>query len=83
MVLDDIKYWTIVFPGEHGQHVQETWSEKQILKSYYPHWCSMMIQNVAAPDLDEKRCIGDWVVVHWAERTDEFGNKIKTETSST
>lgn len=83
MVLDDIKYWTIVFPGEYGQHVQETWSEKQILKSYYPHWCGMMIQNVAAPDLDEKRCIDDWVVVHWAERTDEFGNKIKTETSST
>ena len=72
-------YWTIVFPGEHGQHVQETWSEKQILDSYYPQWCGMMIQNVAAPDLDARRCIDDWVVVHWGERTDEFGNKIKDE----
>ena len=24
-----MKYWTIVFPGECGQHVQETWSEDQ------------------------------------------------------
>lgn len=70
-----MKYWTIVFPGEHGQHVQETWSEDQILKSYYPYWCSMMIQNVAAPDLCEKNCIDDWCVVHWAMETDQFGSK--------
>jgi hypothetical protein len=70
-----MKYWTIVFPGEFGQHVQETWNEDQILKSYYPYWCGMMVQNVAAPDLDPKRCIDDWCVVHWAVETDEWGNK--------
>ncbi len=72
------RYWTIVFPGEHGQHVQETWSEKQILDSYYPYWCSMMIQNVAAPDLNPDSCIDDWKVVHWAMETNEFGDKIET-----
>lgn len=71
-----MKYYTIVFPGEHGQHVQETWSEDQILKSYYPHWCTMMIQNVAAPDLSEDACISDWCVVHWAEETGQFGEKL-------
>lgn len=70
-----MKYYTIAFPGEFGQHVVETWSETQILDSYYVYWCGMMIQNVAAPDLDEKRCIDDWCVVHWAVETDQWGNK--------
>lgn len=71
-----MKYYTIVFPGEQGQHVQETWSTEQILKSYYPYWCGMMIQNVAAPDLSEVNCIDDWCIVHWATETDQFGNKL-------
>ena len=29
-----MKYWTIVFPGEFDQHVQETWSEDQIKKHF-------------------------------------------------
>ena len=70
------RYWTIVFPGEFGQHVQETWSEKQILDSYYTHWCGMMIQNVAAPDLNPDSCIDDWKVVHWAMATNEFGERL-------
>lgn len=61
-----MKYYNISFPGEFGQHVEEIWSEKQILDSYYPYWCGKMIQNVAAPDLDPVRCIEDWCVVHWA-----------------
>jgi hypothetical protein len=71
-----MKYYTIVFPGEHGQHVQETWSTDQILKSYYPYWCGMMIQNVAAPDLNELNCIDDWCIVHWAQETDQWGNSL-------
>lgn len=71
-----VKYYTIVFPGEFGQHVQETWSTDQIIKSYYKYWCSMMIQNVASPDLNPDTCIQDWIVGHWAMETDEFGNKL-------
>jgi hypothetical protein len=77
-----MKYYTIVFPGEYGQHVQETWSTDQILKSYYPYWCGMMIQNVAAPDLSEVNCIDDWITVHWAMETDQFGNKLCQNTSN-
>jgi hypothetical protein len=61
-----VKYYQINFPGEFGQHVEEIWSEKQILDSYYTSWCAMMIQNMAAPDLNEMTCIADWCVVHWA-----------------
>jgi hypothetical protein len=70
-----VKYWTIVFPGECGQHVQETWSEDQIIKSYFPYWSSKMTE-VGKQDLISKQlCIEDWCVVHWACATDEFGNK--------
>jgi hypothetical protein len=33
------------FPGECGQHVVETWTEEQILKSrWYRNWVYMMVQ---------------------------------------
>lgn len=73
----NVKYWTIVFPGEHGQHVQETWSEDQIIKSYYSYWAQRMIMNHSNGDiLGRERCIEDWIVVHWAVETDQWGNKL-------
>ena len=60
-----MKYYQISFPGEFDQHVEEIWSEDQILKSYYTYWSTKMIQNVPDADLDEGRCIEDWVIVHW------------------
>lgn len=60
-----MKYYRISFPGEFDQHVEEIWSEDQILKSYYTYWSTKMIQNVPDEDLDESRCIEDWVTVHW------------------
>lgn len=71
-----MKYWTIAFPGEFGQHVVETWSEEQIIKSYYTYWAGKMLENVKNPDLDKESCIDDWVTVHWAVRTNEWGDKI-------
>ena len=72
----EVKYWTIAFPGECGQHVVETWSEEQIIKSYYTYWCSMMIQNVPNADLSKENCIEDWKVIHWAVETDQWGKKL-------
>ena len=72
-----MKYWTIVFEGECGQHVQETWSEKQIMKSsWYRNWILKMVQNNMDRLMTEQNAINDWVTVHWAIETDEFGNKI-------
>ncbi len=75
-----MKYWTIVFPGEFGQHVQETWTEDQILDSYYTYWCMKMVQAGCHADLiSREACIDDWVVVHWACRTNEFGDKCEVQ----
>jgi hypothetical protein len=61
-----MKYYQITFPGEFGQDVVETWSEEQILNSYYLYWTGKMIQNVDNPDLDPMNCIEDWCITHWA-----------------
>jgi hypothetical protein len=63
-----MKYYEIAFSGECGQHVVETWSEKQILSSaWYRNWVHMVIQgNKAHLLLDDKTAIDDWCVVHWA-----------------
>jgi len=73
-----MKYWTIVFPGEFGQHVQETWNEEQIMSSYLPYWTSKMLDHFGGPhsSITRENCLDDWIVVHWAVETDEFGNKI-------
>ena len=73
-----MKYYTIAFPGEFGQHVVETWSEVQIIKAYYIHWATKMIENAPEPalvDLSSHLCIDDWCVIHWAVETDQWGNK--------
>lgn len=69
-------YWTIVFPGEFDQHVQETWTEDQIIKSYYSHWFTNMVQAGKVDEATRERCIEDWCVVHWACKTDKWGNKL-------
>ena len=75
-----MNYWTIVFPGEFGQHVQETWTEDQILDSYYTYWCMKMVQAGRHADLiSREACIDDWVVINWACQTTEFGDKIEVQ----
>ena len=72
------RYWTIVFPGECGQHVQETWSEKQILSSaWYKNWVMKVIEDRRVELLeDNQTAIDDWIVVHWAIETNEFGRDL-------
>ena len=65
-VVQCMKYYSISFPGEFGQHVDEIWSEDQIINSYYKYWSGKMIENVPSCDLCRKNCIEDWCVVHWA-----------------
>lgn len=71
------RYWTIVFPGEEGQHVQETWSQEQILRSaWYRNWVMMMVQADKANLINDAAALDDWKVVHWAEETTQFGEKL-------
>ena len=71
-----MKYWTICYPGEHGQHVQETFTEEQILRSYFSLWFHKMCQADKHELISDQRCIDDWITVHWAVRTNQFGEKI-------
>lgn len=67
-------YWTICFPGEFGQNVTETWSESQIILSYWDYWRQRMVHAGKNPELITcANCIDDWVVLHWAVKTDEHG----------
>jgi hypothetical protein len=60
------KRWSITFPGEFGQDVVETFTEEQILKSYYTYWSTKMIENGKGDDISKEKCIEDWCTVHWA-----------------
>lgn len=71
-----VKYWTITFPGEFGQHVVETWTEDQILASYIKHWCLRMVEAGKGSEISSERCIEDWITVHWAVETDQWGNSL-------
>lgn len=71
-----MKYYTIAFPGEFGQHVVETWSEHQIVKSYIKYWSMRMIEAGKGDEITVERCIDDWCAVHWAEETTEFGEPL-------
>jgi len=72
----EVKYYTIVYPGEFGQLVKETFSEDQIIRSYYKYWYGKMVQANKHDMISRELCIDDWIVVHWALETDQFGNKL-------
>ena len=74
-----MKYWTICYPGEYGQNVQETFSEEQIIKSYFVYWASKVIECGRGDEVTRERCIDDWIVVHWACETDQFGGKLNEQ----
>lgn len=63
-----MKYYSISFPGEFGQHVEEIWNEQQILNSYWTYWCSRMLDKYKSPhpDITQENCILDWTIVYWA-----------------
>lgn len=77
-----MKYYTICYPGEHGQHVQETFSEYQILQSYFDYWYQQMRKVDKLDEISIKNCIEDWVVGHWAWTSDELGNALKPITEN-
>lgn len=71
-----MKYYTMCYPGEYGQHVQETLSEFQILKTYFPYWYGRMRGVNKLGEVTIENCIEDWIIGHLAWETDQFGNDI-------
>jgi hypothetical protein len=74
-----MKYYQISFPGEHGQDVTETWSEDQIIDSYFRYWATKMIECGRGDQVSREACIEDWKVVHWAGEVDEWGRMTYTD----
>ena len=76
--MSEMVYWTMCYPGEVGQTVYEVFSEEQILKSYWDYWYGRMCEKFGKEHVDAnyspRECIDDWVIVHWAWRSDERGN---------
>lgn len=70
-----MKYWTIAYPGLSGEPLVETLSEDEIIAEYYPYWSSKMIEKYGKEQFEktwcERDCISDWVIIHWAEESDE------------
>lgn len=71
-----MRYYTICYPGEFDQHIEETFSEDQIIESYFEYWSGRMEEVGKEDMISKERCIEDWVVVHWAVETDRYGVKI-------
>ena len=41
-----------------------------------PYWMSKMRQVGKQEEISSDRCIDDWVVIHWASQTDQWGNPL-------
>ena len=68
--MDDMKYWTIVYPDEHNTTIYETLSEDEIIAQYWDYWYGKMCAKFGKEHVDanysHRECIEDWCVVHWA-----------------
>lgn len=65
-----MRYFTISYPDENGRNVDETLSEEDIRKYYYPHWYEKMCAKFGKEHVDKnysfEECLDDWCVIHWA-----------------
>ena len=71
-----MKKWSISFPGQYGQDVVETWTEDQIIKSYYRYWAIKMVESGHGDELSREKCIEDWCTVHWAWKAEENSKSV-------
>ncbi len=73
--MDEVRYWTIVYPDEHNNTIYETLSEDEIIAQYWDYWYGKMCAKFGKEHVDanysRRECIEDWCVIHWAwENTD-------------
>jgi len=61
-----MKHYKIIYPNEHGERIEETLSEQDILDYYWDYWYEQMVRVDKRHLISIKNCIDDWVIVHWA-----------------
>lgn len=62
-----MKYYKICYPDEHGNHIEETLSEQDILDHYWEYYYEAMVRADKRDLISIDRCIGDFITVNWAE----------------
>lgn len=70
-----MKYYEISYPNELDEDVFEVLSEMDIIRQYWKHWYSKMVEKFGPDhtDITVENCIEDWVVVHWAVEVKNSG----------
>ncbi len=66
-----MKYYSICYPDEHNNHIEETLSEQDILDHYWEYWYEAMVRAGKRDLISLDRCIGDFVTVNWAWEVDD------------
>lgn len=65
-----MRYWSFGYPDEKNKDVIETFSEDDIMKTYWPYWYGRMCDKFGKDHVDahycKEDCIQDWITVHWA-----------------
>ena len=65
-----MKYYTYVQPGKDDQPEEFTFSEQDIIRTYYPYWREQMIKKFGQEQFErnwcQSDCIDDWIVINWA-----------------
>ncbi len=65
-----MRYWTFVTPDDKGEPIHETFSDDEIITTYYPYWSEKMIQKYGREEFERNwstvECVEDWVTVNWA-----------------
>lgn len=69
-----MNYWSYDEPTFDGGNNTITLSEDEIIARYWKFWYPAMCKKHGKEHVDEnyceKDCIDDWVVIHWARKSE-------------
>ena len=66
-ILQEMKKYSIISPDESGNCIEEVYTEKEILDSYFESWCKRMREVGKENQISEANCLEDWIVINWAK----------------
>lgn len=58
-------------PGESGEDLVYTLTEREILNNYFPVWVRLMWRAGKEKLISPKNCLEDWITIHYAERIND------------
>lgn len=61
-----MKSYTVVYPDDEGNAIEEVVTEREIIDSYFDYWSQQMVMSGKAHQVSYKNCIEYWVTINWA-----------------